>query len=199
MGEPILKPKQELQWLTALPGDALPGQTPWKSVTRPDALARLHIDRLRYFRDLVVAGFRHALSPDPQSRTLRSERIALGIDLPELDTVPLWSVRRDDGTVSIPFIEYLLSQICSTLDALGTDRDMTPPDAAEDLRSARRTLQSILERAAPDREPAVGLPRLSDVFISQTQLERLCGQDGLLDLTLRRCEAILEPRLAVQI
>jgi hypothetical protein len=191
MGEPILKPKQELQWVTALPGDALPAQSPWGAAARPDTRARLHVDRLRYFRDLLVAGFRHALSPDPQSRTLRSERIALGVDLPELDTVPLWSVRRDDGTVSIPFIEYLLAQVCSTLEALGADSETTPPDAAEDLRAARLTLQSILERAAPDRPAAASLPRLSDVFISQSLLERLCGHQGLLDLTVRRCEAML--------
>jgi hypothetical protein len=192
MGEPILRPKQELQWMTALPGEALPAPESWGAAARPESRTRLDLDRLRYFRDLIVAGWRHALSPDPQSRTLRSERIALGIDLPELDTVPLWSVRREDGTVSIPFIEYLLSQICSTLEALTSDPDRVPSDAAEDLRAARQTLQSIIERAAPDRQPEAGLPRLTDVFISQSLLERLCAPEGLLDLVVRRCETVLE-------
>jgi hypothetical protein len=198
MGEPILKPKQELHWMTALPGDALPAQTPWGTVRDPGARAQLQMDRLRYFRDLLVSGLRHALSPDPQSRTLRSERIALGIDLPELDTVPLWSARRDDGTVSIPFIEYLLSQICSTLEALGAEPRAIPPDAAEELRAARWALESILRQAGPDRGPAACLPRLSDVFISQTLLEQLCGREGLLDLTVRRCESIFGSAHALQ-
>src|SRR3989441_7793524 len=57
----------------------------------------LHVRRLRYFMDLLETGYRHALQPDPLPLSLRAERIALGIDVPELDTVPLWSVKRADG------------------------------------------------------------------------------------------------------
>jgi len=68
------------------------------------------LDRMRYFRNLLEMGYRHALLPDEDPDTLRSQRVALGIPLPELDLVPVWSCRTPDGTFSIPFIDFLLGQ-----------------------------------------------------------------------------------------
>jgi len=64
-----------------------------------------------------LSGARQALRPHVEPRSLRAERIALGIDLPELDAAPLWSTRRADGKISIPFVEYLLGQIWVSLES----------------------------------------------------------------------------------
>lgn len=151
--------------------------------------------RLRYFAGLLALGYRYALDPDPFPETLRIERLALGIDLPELDTVSTWSVRRDDGAVSVPFVEYLLAQVCECLDTL------CPPGSAEcdhpDFARARRLLEPIRRDIDPGgARPAPDLPRLGDVFVPPEVLERLCGWHGLLELIVRRCESTIHRQVA---
>lgn len=153
--------------------------------------ARLGVRRLRYFRDLLAAGYRHALSPNPLSRSLRAERIALGIDVPELDAVPLWSVRRSDGKVSISFIEFILGQICGALDSLCGEARVTPHEVAEDLASTRRLLASLVAETRPAGEQATPLPRLRDIYVPGALLENLCGTGGLLDRTVQICERLV--------
>jgi hypothetical protein len=157
----------------------------------------LQLRRLRYFSRLLAAGYRQALDPDPFPDTLRLERLALGIDVPELDTVPAWSVRREDGAVSVPFIEYLLAQVCGCLEAL------CPPGSEErghpDFARGRRLLEPIRSTVSPgDSPPAAGLPRLGEVFVPPAVLERLCGWHGLLDLILRRCESAIHHPVAAE-
>jgi len=154
-------------------------------------LAELHLRRLRYFRDLLVEGYHHALRPDLLSRTLRTDRIALGIDLPELDTVALWSVRNSDGTVSIPFIEFLVSQACQSVDQFREVAVHATAEALAELRDAGRDLEAFLQKAAPGDTPGPSLPRLSDVFVDETLLERLCGPGQLLDRVLGLCECLV--------
>ena len=137
------------------------------------------VRRIRYYCSLLITGYHHALSPDPQSRSLRTERIALGIDLPELDTVPLWSTRREDGTVSIPFIEFILARICEGLDGLCAHPLLSARQAAAELTRARRGLGMILRETTPEGE-APALPRLGDIYISEELLKELCGPEGLL-------------------
>ncbi|MCI0656426.1 MAG: hypothetical protein L0170_05075 [Acidobacteria bacterium] len=74
------------------------------------------LSRMRYFHDLLEQGYRHALQPGEDPDTLRTRRVALGISLPELDLVPLWSRRAQDGTFSIPFIDFLLDQFLESLE-----------------------------------------------------------------------------------
>lgn len=191
MAEPSVNRNQALSmpppYVTVKAGAGEPSQP----VPPLQARARLQLHRMRYFRDLLAAGFRHALAPDPQSRSLRSERIALGIDLPELDTVPLWSVRRDDGTISIPFIEFLLGQIGCTLDWFCAEPALTSHETAEELAAARRAITSVIDQAGPEGEPVSDLPRLGDVYMSEGVLESLCGRHGFLNPVVDRCEALL--------
>ena len=152
----------------------------------------LHIRRLHYFMDLLESGYRHALLPDPLPLSLRAERIALGIDVPELDTVPLWSVKRPDGAVSIPFVEFIVTQICRTLEALADEAGLTGSAAAEDLVLARGTLRRVLEQASPGSATAApDLPRLGDIFLSRDLLEEVCGSNGILGEIAGQCEALL--------
>jgi len=152
----------------------------------------LHVRRLHYFMDLLETGYRHALHPDPLPRSLRAERIALCIDVPELDTVPLWSVKRADGAVAIPFVEFIVIQICRTLEAIADGAGLSGSAAGEDLVLARGTLRRVLEQASPGSATAApDLPRLGDIFLSRDLLEEVCGPKGLLWTIAGQCEALL--------
>ncbi len=153
--------------------------------------AVMSLRRLRYFIDLLVAGHHHALNPEPLFPSLRGERIALGIDLPELDTVPLWSARRADGAVSIPFIEFILGQIDQGVDAIcGDPASASSPDARNLLRG-RRALARVIKEVSPKGDPAPAFPRLRDLFVPGPLLDELCGPGGLTDQILQHCESLL--------
>ncbi len=160
--------------------------------------AEVNLRRLRYFMDLFETGFRHALRPDPQAGSLRAERIALGIDVPELDAVPLWSACRDDGTVSIPFIEFIANEIDRALEAFAVEMKSEDPAGAEDLRARARALRLLLESAGLRAKEAPVLPRLRDVFLSLDALGEVCGPRGMLQLIERRCEEALITEVAGQ-
>ncbi|OLD65746.1 MAG: hypothetical protein DMF52_13720 [Acidobacteria bacterium] len=152
----------------------------------------LHIRRLRYFMDLLETGYHHALHPDPLPRSLRADRIALGIDVPELDAVPLWSVKQRDGAVAIPFVEFIVTQISRTLEAIADDAGLSGSAAGEDLILARGTLRRVLEQASPGSATAApDLPRLGDIFLSGEILDEVCGPKGLLQTIAGQCEALL--------
>jgi len=156
----------------------------------------LHIRRLRYFMDLLETGYHHALHPDPLPRSLRADRIALGIDVPELDAVPLWSVKRRDGAVAIPFVEFIVTQISRTLEAIADDAGLSGSAAGEDLILARGTLRRVLEQASPGSATAApDLPRLGDIFLSGEILDEVCGPRGLLQTIAGQCEALLATEL----
>ncbi|HXH29115.1 MAG TPA: hypothetical protein VNL37_08730 [Candidatus Polarisedimenticolia bacterium] len=158
-----------------------------------DLLSRkaLRFRRLRYFHSLLEAGYRSALRPDPLPRSLRPERIALGIDLPELDTVPLWAARRDDGTISIPFVEYILGQIGGLLADFERELGPMPVRDAAELVENRRKLCRVLVTLDPGGESARELPRLSDLFLSEATLRDLCGPAGLMERIVTQCEDLL--------
>src|SRR5213594_316475 len=160
-----------------------------KSVHSP---LELHVRRLHYFMDLLETGYRHALQPDPLPRSLRADRIALGIDVPELDAVPLWSVKRRDGAVAIPFVEFIVTQISRTLEAIADDAGLSGSAAGEDLILARGTLRRVLEQASPGSATAApDLPRLGDIFLSGEILDEVCGPKGLLQTIAGQCETLL--------
>jgi hypothetical protein len=152
----------------------------------------LQVRRLHYFMSLLETGYRHALQPDPLARSLRAERIALGIDVPELDTVPLWSVKRSDGAVAIPFVEFIVTQICRTLEATADEAGLSGTAAGEDLILARSTLRRVMEQGSPGSATAApDLPRLGDIFLSRDLLDEVCGPKGILGAIARQCEALL--------
>jgi hypothetical protein len=153
--------------------------------------AEVGLRRLRYLRDLLLEGYHHALRPELLSRTLRTDRIALGIDLPELDTVALWSVRNSDGTVSIPFIEFIVTDLCRCLEQFREAATHATAEVLAELRDACREMETFLLQAAPDDVPMCALPRLSEVFVDEALLERLCGAGQLLDRVLGLCECLV--------
>src|SRR3989454_6279886 len=152
----------------------------------------LQVRRLRSFMDLLESGYRYALLPDPLPLSLRAERVALGIDLPELDTVRLWSVKRADGAVAIPFVEFIVTQICRTLEAIADGAGLAGSPVGEDLVLAGGALRRVLEQTSPGSATAApDLPRLGDLFLSRDLLEEICGPRGLLPAIAGQCEALL--------
>ncbi len=172
------------------PGAATHGRVAVQGVTA-HSMAELLVQRLRFYVDLLGAGYHLALTPDPLSRSLRAERIALGIDLPELDAVPLWSTRRQDGAICVPFVEFILGQIVDTLESLLAE--VAPPDlsAANEIEAVREAVAGALETMGAGGKPARLLPRLRDVFVPASTLEALCGPGGCLVTVVRLCEALL--------
>src|SRR5574341_2325250 len=102
-----------------LPGSERPVPAESASAGLDPATAMIHLRRLRYYRNLLTEAFESTVWPDRPAGTLRQERLALGIDRPELDVVALWSVRCGDGTVAIPFIEYILARAAEAASAFG--------------------------------------------------------------------------------
>jgi hypothetical protein len=158
-----------------------------RSETRNRTLLAGEVDRMRYFRDLLRAGRGAALHPGSGGETLRRDRIALRIPLPELDAVPLWSVRRADGMISIPFIEYIIGQVLASAQRIGRAAGLEEgEDALVEVRSLRRALVQV-NSGGPE---ALLLPRLNDVYLPAVLVERLCGAGGILERMVSRAEAL---------
>jgi hypothetical protein len=148
------------------------------------AAAAIQLRRLRYFRDLLVSGLESTIWPDRRARTLRRERLALGIDLPELDAVAVWSVRHDDGTLAIPFIDFILARAHEA--ALGFDA----LDATGSLRHGIGRLERALGAVTPPGAASTALPRLEAVQVPETLVAGLCGSGGVLDHLVAACELV---------
>lgn len=160
--------------------------------------AMVALRRLHFYRDLLRLGFEGTIWPDRASRTLRSERLALGIDLPELDLVALWATRCGDGRVAIPFIEYLLAK------ARETAARFLPVDQGREIAGHLDRLDAAIAGVSPGGVAPAGpgsdavststgarpdsLPRLGEVFILETDAVLLCGQGGIVDRLLQACE-----------
>jgi len=147
------------------------------------------LPRLRYHLELLKAGYRQALRPDVQAPSQRAERIALGIDRPELDTIPLWSVRRSDGAVAIPFVEFVLGEIHRGLEPVARAASAIDPRAGVRLREGRRLVGRIL-LAMDGKRQHCSIPRLGDLFLPGDLVARICGPDGLLRRLRRDCDAV---------
>lgn len=166
-----------------------PATHPWRPLT-PAAMC---LRSLRYYRELLAIGYHCALHPDPFPRTLRGERIALGIDLAELDTIPLWSNRRPDGAVAIPMAVFILERFGRCVDQFCAELDLDDPGELQGLLDARRDLREELAAILPrqEQEKDANLALLADIYIPNDRLQRLCGENGLLERILTGCEALL--------
>jgi hypothetical protein len=161
------------------------------------SLSELLLRRLRFYLDLLRTGCQQALSAEPLPVSLRAERIALGIDVPELDAVPLWSVRGREGTIGIPFVEFILAQIAGDLEALSAEIGPIDPSAASRIDAVRRTVGGVLREAGTQGGPLPSLPRLSDVFVPVEALNAICAPAGCVAPVLELCEALVGGELAV--
>lgn len=170
-----------------MPPAAVPEyRTPAKAMTHRPAAQTAALRRLHYHLDLLEAGYRQALRPDLQAPSQRAERIALGIDRPELDAIPLWSVRRADGAVAIPFIEFVLGEIHRGLEPVARAATAVDRRAAVRLAEGRRLVGRILQAIDADRRHRT-VPRLGDLYLPGDLVERICGPDGLLRRLRRDC------------
>jgi hypothetical protein len=166
------------------------GAGAWGHADARIARAAHEVARLRYFRDLLVEGYRTARTTDLPSNSLRAERVDLGIELPELDTVALWSTRRqDDGAIAIPFIEYILGRFVASLDEFCAQLQEWGTEA--EMMEHTHALEQALGEANHGGAAALALPSLSENFLPEPFLERLCGPSGLLERALARCETLL--------
>lgn len=158
------------------------GQTSHAALDAEVALRKMH-----YYRDLLELGYRHAVHPDDDPDTLRTRRLALGINLPELDLVPLWSRRAPDGcSVSIPFIDFLLAQFVDSLERYR--RDLREARRARAMLWGNPTSSGTSQGVGADDAAPASLPILEDRFLPEAMLVRLCGPDGVLTRILRRCD-----------
>jgi hypothetical protein len=176
----------------AMPRDGVVARdsaAPWGQADARLARTGLALRRLRYFHALLTGGFTASQSADLPSGTMRSERIALAIDRPELDAVSLWAARRDDGAVAIPFVEYLLGQFVVSLEMFLAD--LADPGAAAEVATLSTALEMALKETNRRGDQALVVPQLGDSFLPGPLLERVCGREGLLDRTLQRCEGLL--------
>jgi hypothetical protein len=158
-----------------------------------EVLSLIHQDlrRLHYFLDLLLAGYRSALHPDLLSRSLRGERIALGIDLPELDTVPLWAARRGDGAVAIPFIEFLLARIGEELRAILGRPERATSESNRRIESLTVRIDRIRDLVDGRSRERSDLPRLSDVYLPEGVARELCGPSGIIAMIARECDEFM--------
>jgi hypothetical protein len=172
------------------PIPSLADEGAWGGADARCARAGYEIRCLRYFRDLLVSGYRAALGLDAfPGSSLRGERLALGIDFAELDTVALWSCRRDDGTLAIPFVEFLLGQFLATFETLTAE--LAEAASPEDWGRVVVALDAALSQASGGGRAAPTLPGLRDRFLPEPFLRDLCGPGGLLERTVSRCEELL--------
>jgi len=174
-----------------LPVVGLAAGTARQTRARTLSVAELSFRRMRYFIDLVLEGRHSALQSDLLSRSLRAARIALGIDVPELDVVPLCSCRQPDGTISIPFIQFIVGQIAQCADAFFTSIESASQPRSAAAQTHRQALQALLHEIDPGRTSPAPPPRLTDVRLHPDLLDRLCGAQGLLKTLQEQCEGLL--------
>lgn len=169
----------------------LDGVSPVSRPRRPLTPAAMSLRNLRYYRELLDIGYHCALHPDPFPRSLRGERIALGIDLAELDTIPLWSNKRPDGAVAIPMAGFILERFGRCVDEFCAALDLDDREELQGLRDARQALRDELAAILPRKAKDANLALLADIYIAEDRLRRLCGRNGLLEQILAGCEALL--------
>jgi hypothetical protein len=131
----------------------------------------IDLSGLRYLRDLLGFGMKHALDPRLSIDTLRSQRLAAGIDLPELDVVPVWACQEPGGLVGLPFLELVLDEpVFDTCAHLTHEKGAQARATAREILWLRSELRARAESSAIPVGPVQFLP-LEDV-------ERVCGRAG---------------------
>lgn len=154
---------------------------------------RMHtqIDRMEYFRTLIHSACAAAIDPEHEPTSLRAERRHVGVDFPELDTVPLWTSVTGDGKISVPFLEFIVIGIEAELSCFSRNPRLRR-DELRPVKQALGGLDKLLRQAAPDGVPGDGLPRLREVFVDPNYIMPLCEPGGLLDQAIGACRRCCE-------
>lgn len=94
------------------------------------ALARA---RLRYFRDLLALCVAHVHGRADGAESLHRRRLAVGLDHPDLDVVPLWSHRVGEDRVALACSSFIAEEISKSLDELKGEPDGMGADVQRKL------------------------------------------------------------------
>lgn len=138
--------------------------------------------RLRYFCALLSGAYRAAHEGGLHQDTLRASRLDLNIDIPELDVVTIWSTRPGDGSISIPYADFILAQILTAFEECSSN--LTEKGTANQALEYKSALSEALKEISGGVDAKVCLPRLIDQSASVVVLTALCSDDGLLDRIL---------------
>lgn len=137
---------------------------------------------LRYFCTLLTGAYRAAREGGLHQDTLRASRVGLGINIPELDVVTIWSTQSGEGSISIPYAGFILGQILMALDECSitlAENGMTGC-----VLEYKRALSEALKEITLGLDTEASLPRLIDQSVPAPVLAALCGDGGLLDRVL---------------
>ncbi len=155
----------------------------------------IDLSPLRYLRDLLALGVKRARDPRLPLETLRTQRIGAGIDLAELDTVPLWASQRVDGSIALPFLELVLDEVLTRADrVLQTCAQLTHGSGAAaritalEIAALRR---QIVESARIDPESAHSFP-----YLPLEEVARVCAHGGAVTRLVEQCQQIRAEALA---
>lgn len=155
----------------------------------------IDLSPLRYLRDLLALGVKRARDPRLPMETLRTQRIAAGIDLAELDTVPLWATQRVDGSIALPFLELVLDEVLTRADrVLQICAHLTHGSGASaritalEIAALRRQL---VESARIDPESAHSFP-----YLPLKEVDRVCAHGGAVNRLVEECQRIRAEALA---
>ncbi|MBK7977634.1 MAG: hypothetical protein IPK07_31735 [Deltaproteobacteria bacterium] len=151
---------------------------------------------MRYLRDLLRLGVKHALDPRLSVDTLRTQRLTAGVDLPELDTVPVWACCEANGRVGIPFLDLVLDEVLARAEVVfDTCAHLTRERGAQARVTAREIAvlrARLVARDGTDPSP-VGPIR----FLPLEDVERVCGRAGSVARLLDQLQHMRAEALAV--
>ncbi len=134
---------------------------------------------LRYFSALLTGAYQAAREGGVHQDTLRATRMDLGINIPELDVVMIWSTHPREGSVSIPFADFILGQILTAFE--GFSSTLSEKGMADRALEYRRALSEALKEVTGGLDTTASLPRLTDQVLPEPVLAALCADGGLLE------------------
>ncbi len=169
--------------------------------TGSERLSRKRASKLlaeaEYFVDVLASGYEKAVGRESASgSTLRTRRLDLGIDTPELDMTSMWSSKSLDGTrLSIPFVDYLAFQAAERLRRVldvccRNDGRFGSSDDYGNFKMALEVMLRSLLAEVPDGKVSRDYPVLGDRFLPLSVLRPWCVRDGKVREILGQCKVI---------
>ncbi len=151
---------------------------------------------LRYLRDLLRLGVKHALDPRLTVDTLRTQRLTAGVDLPELDTVPIWACCEASGRVGIPFLDLVLDEVLARAEGVFDTCAHLTRERGSQARVTAREIAALRARlVAHDGSDPSGVGPIR--FLPLEDVERVCGRAGSVARLLDQLQHMRAEALAV--